>query len=43
MKTPDYEEKISLDLPPGTTLEDLGDMVVQSDPEKLDEPECSVR
>ncbi len=35
MKTPDYEEKVSLDLSPGTSLEDLGDMVMQADPEKI--------
>lgn len=29
-KTPDYEEKVSLDLPPGTTLEDLGDVIMQA-------------
>ena len=34
---PDYEEKVSLDLPPGTTLEELGDKIMQSDVEPSDD------
>ena len=32
---PDYEETVSLNLPPGTTLEELGDMIMQAEPEYL--------